>query len=297
VRAVPRRVWIVAGAVLALCLATGWFIVLRAALPRVSALATRVPRRTALMLQREAEARAAHRSFRIDQRWVPIDRVAPILRASVLVAEDDAFFSHGGLDWKEIRSSAERNLEAGRIVRGGSTITQQLAKNLYLGGERTLTRKGEEVVLALRIERALSKRRILELYLNLIEWGDGVFGIEAAARRYYGVSAASLDARQSARLAAIIINPRRYSPVQPAPRIEKRARMILGRLRRRGLLSESEYLAAIGPEHPHGFWDWIFGGRPSSPPPPLEDDGSGDSTPVPADSLDAAPDDTLQSVR
>src|SRR5262249_2138420 len=156
--------------------------------------------------------------------------ISPMLRAAVLVAEDDKFFSHGGLDWKEIQASARTNLKRGRIVRGGSTITQQLAKNLYLGDARSVSRKIKEAMLAGRIENALPKRRILELYLNLIEWGDGIFGCEAAARRYFGVGANDLTPRQALLLAAVIINPRRFSVLTPGPRIEKRVRMIASRM-------------------------------------------------------------------
>jgi monofunctional biosynthetic peptidoglycan transglycosylase len=224
-------------------------ITLRAALAATSfpvrELATRVPRATAFMRQRDAEARHVGRRSAIDQRWIPYERVSPLLRRAVLVAEDDAFFTHGGLDWNEIQASARRNLEAGRIVRGGSTITQQLARNLYLGDQRTLSRKLEEMFLALRIERALTKRRIFELYLNLIEWGDGIYGAEAAAERYFGVTAADLTPRESVLLAAIIINPRRYSPLDPGRRIERRVRLIAGRLRRRGDLDDESYRIAI----------------------------------------------------
>jgi len=261
----------------------------------VTALATRTPRRTALMRAREAAARREHRPFRVDQRTVPYERISPLLRHAVLVAEDDAFYSHGGLDWSEIRASARRNLKAGRIVRGGSTITQQLAKNLYLGDERTVTRKLKEAALAIRMERALSKRRIFELYLNLIEWGDGIFGAEAAARHRFGVAAADLDARQACLLAAVIINPRRYSALDPEPRIESRVRMIASRLRRRGVLSENEYLAAIGgAPPPRAGWlgrilgPW-FGGTPDTTAGPDREEAprpdSGAARGAPAESL------------
>ena len=211
----------------------------------VQTLATRIPRVTAYMRERDAESRRALRRLRIDQRWIPYERVSPLLRRAVLVAEDDAFFTHDGLDWNEIQASARRNLEAGRIVRGGSTITQQLARNLYLGEERTLSRKLKEAFLALRIERALTKRRIFELYLNLIEWGDGIYGAEAAAQRYFGVSAADLGPREAVLMAAVIINPRRYSPLDPGRRIQRRVRLIAARLRRRGDLDEDGYRLAI----------------------------------------------------
>jgi monofunctional biosynthetic peptidoglycan transglycosylase len=222
----------------------------RAGLYDIAGLARAVPRRTALMRLREAQAARAGRSCRIRQVWVPYARISPLLRRAVLVAEDDAFYQHGGLDWNELRAAARRDLEEWRVVRGGSTITQQLAKNLYLGDRRTLTRKTTEVFLALRMERTLAKRRIFELYLNLIEWGDGIFGCEAAARRYFGCSAADLSARQAVLLAAVVINPRRYSVLDPPPRIERRVRMIAARLRRRGHLSATQHAEAIGAPPP-----------------------------------------------
>ena len=212
----------------------------------VAVLAGRDPGRTALMRQREREAAARGRRYHESRAWVPYARVSPHLRRAVLIAEDDAFFSHDGLDWNEIRESAKHDLRTGRLARGGSTITQQLAKNLWLGTARTPMRKLEEVLLAVRLERALTKKRIFELYLNVIEWGDGVYGCEAAARRWFGTSAAALDARQSVRLAAVIINPRRYSPTEPPRRIERRIRMIASRMRRRGELSEADWRAVLG---------------------------------------------------
>jgi monofunctional biosynthetic peptidoglycan transglycosylase len=236
-------------------------------LPDVEDLESTTPRRTSWMRTREAEARRLGRPYHVDQRWIPYSQVSPRLRRAVLIAEDDAFFAHGGLDWNEIRSAARTNLERRRVVRGASTITQQLAKNLYLGGERSLLRKIREVILARRLERELSKRRIFELYLNLIEWGDGIFGAEAAARHSFGVSASDLDARQAALLAAVIINPRRYSPTQPGRRIERRARMILSRMLRRGFISEDEYRLALGESPRPSSLDWLFGPPESSPEP------------------------------
>jgi monofunctional glycosyltransferase len=218
----------------------------RAGLYDVDRLAREVPQRTALMRARSAAARRAGRAWRPRQAWVPYERISPLLRHAVLTAEDAAFYQHGGLDWSELRAAARRDLEERRVVRGGSTITQQLAKNLYLGDRRTVTRKLTEVFVALRMERALSKRRIFELYLNLIEWGDGVFGAEAAARHYFGVSAADLSPRQATLLAAVIINPRRFSVLAPSRRIERRVRMIAGRMHRRGALDDAQYAQALG---------------------------------------------------
>src|SRR5437867_4815137 len=211
-----RRLWI--GGLLAAVLFAafaGW-CAFRATLYPVDSLATHTPRRTALMLQRAREAAKQGRVARVDQRWVPYERISPLLRRAILVAEDDAFFAHGGLDWDEIRESARRDLERRKVVRGGSTITQQLAKNVFLGDARTPARKLTEAFLALRLERALNKRRIFELYLNLIEWGDGIYGAEAAARRTFGVAASDLNPREAVLLAAVIINPRKYSPLHPS---------------------------------------------------------------------------------
>jgi monofunctional glycosyltransferase len=219
----------------------------RAGHVEVATLATRVPARTSLMRQRAAEAARHGRRAAMDERWVSYDRISPLLRRAVLIAEDDAFYQHGGLDWNELQASARRNLEEHRVVRGGSTITQQLAKNLFLGTQRTPVRKLEEMFIAVRMERTLSKRRIFELYLNLIEWGDGIYGAEAAAQRWFGVPASDLNARQACLLAAIIINPRRYSAVHPSRRIERRARMIAARMRRRGFLGPEEVAALWGP--------------------------------------------------
>ena len=247
----------------------------------VDALATRAPARTALMLQREREARLRGRRYRVDQRWVPYERIAPSLRHAVLVSEDDRFFLHEGFDWEEIRESTRRNLESGRIVRGGSTITQQLAKNIFLGDRRNFVRKLREMFLAARIERTLTKRRILELYLNLIEWGDGVYGAEAAARRTFGVPASQLDARQSVLLAAVIINPRRYHPTAPTRRIERRAHTIARRLWRRGAFTEDEFRLATGAPPLEAGPDTTAAAAPdTTAPPPLPE----------ADTLPAGPD-------
>ncbi len=212
----------------------------------VAALATHDPGPTALMRQREREAREQGKPWSPAWRRVPYERISPHLRRAVLIAEDDAFYSHDGLDWNEIKASARKDLHEMRFARGGSTITQQLAKNLWLGTSRTPWRKFEEVLLALKLERTLSKKRIFELYLNVIEWGDGTFGAEAAARRWFHVPASALSARQSVRLAAVIINPRRFSPVEPPRRIERRVRMIASRMRRRGELSERDWRAVLG---------------------------------------------------
>jgi monofunctional biosynthetic peptidoglycan transglycosylase len=257
----------------------------------VRGLVSHPPGRTAMMHEREREARDQRRYYQESWHWVPLERVSATLRGAVLVAEDDKFFTHDGLDWDEIRISAQRNLHAHRIVRGGSTITQQLAKNLWLESSRTPWRKFEELILAMRLERELTKRRILELYLNTIEWGDGVYGVDAAARYWFGVGAGSLDANQSIRLAAVIINPRAFSPVRPNERIENRIKMIAERLRRRGAISEDQYRVTLGlpPEAVAPPVDSTLIARPeaTTAPPAGTEPAPPESAPPPADTTAA----------
>jgi len=249
-RGIRARWWLLLGALAAFVIVLAVISAIEVTRFDVARLARHTPQRTALMRQRIAEAAKDGRPYSIDVRTVPYERISPLLRRAVLIAEDDAFYSHDGLDWNEIKRSAKTDWEKGRVVRGGSTITQQLAKNLFLGSEVSLTRKLREAFLAIRLEKALDKRRIFELYLNRIEWGNGIFGIEAAARRYFGVSAGALSPRQAVLLAAVIINPIRYSVLAPAARIERRAKIIASRMRRRGYLSENDYYAAIAQPPP-----------------------------------------------
>ena len=199
-------------------------------LPDVRPLRTVNPTTTAWMELREREARAEGRTLRHEHRWVSYGRISQQLKRAVIVTEDSAFFEHEGVDLEQIRESMEANFEQGRAARGGSTITQQLAKNLYLSPSRNPIRKLRELIIARRLEAALSKARILEIYLNVIEWGDGVWGAEAASRRYFGVSAASLSSSQAALLAGAIINPRLLNPARPTPRLLRRQRIIMRRM-------------------------------------------------------------------
>jgi len=232
-----------AAAALALA-ATGLAAALWAWLPDAAALAASFPETTALVEQRRAEARREGRPFRPELRPVPLDRISPHLAAAVVLSEDAGFFGHAGFDWAEVRKAAEQNLRAGRTVRGASTITQQLAKNLWLGTERSWTRKVKEAALAVKLERALSKRRILALYLGVVEWGDGVFGAEPAARRWFGASAADLRPAQAAALAAMLPAPRRAA-LSPAPRwLAKRARRVLDLMARTGKIGPAEHTLA-----------------------------------------------------
>ena len=183
---------------------------------------------------RENEAASEGRRLRHVQVWIPYRRISQNLKRAVLVAEDDAFWDHEGVDFEQLRASIEINLERGRAVRGASTITQQLAKNLYLSPVkdpiRGPLRKLRELIIARRLEAALPKARILEIYLNVIEWGDGIWGAEAAARTYFGTSASALTADQSALLAAAIVNPRLLNPARPTRRLLSRQRIIRGRM-------------------------------------------------------------------
>jgi monofunctional glycosyltransferase len=188
------------------------------------------PAMTAFMKARLEKLHAVDRGARLHQQWVPYGRISPHLKRAIIAAEDAKFLDHEGFDWDAIQKAYEKNLKKGRIVSGGSTISQQLAKNLFLSGERTWWRKGEEAVLTVMIETVLTKRRILELYLNVIEWGNGVFGAEAAARYHFGVSAAALSAEQAARLAAMVPSPRRYVPGRHTVYLQRRADIILARM-------------------------------------------------------------------
>ena len=199
-------------------------------LPDVRVLATENPKTTAFIELRKREAADAGRTLRIRQRWVPYTQISNNLRRAVLVAEDSAFFDHDGIDLKELRASLEHNWEEGRFERGASTITQQLAKNLYLSPSRNPVRKLKELMITRRLEAALSKRRILEIYLNVIEWGDGIFGADAAARAYFAKPAAALSPEESALLAGAIINPREHNPARPTLRLLRRQQIIARRM-------------------------------------------------------------------
>lgn len=200
-------------------------------LPDVRRLTGTNPTTTAFMELRIREAADAGRSkFQIRYRWVPYSQVSANLRRAVIVTEDAAFYDHDGIDLTELKASFEKNWEEGQLLRGGSTITQQLAKNLYLSPTRNPMRKVEELMIARRLEAALTKRRIFEIYLNMIEWGDGIFGCEAAARAYFGSPCASLSVEQAALLAGAIINPRVHSPAKPTGRLLRRQQIIIRRM-------------------------------------------------------------------
>jgi monofunctional biosynthetic peptidoglycan transglycosylase len=223
-----RRVARVAAALGAAAFAVVAYVYLT--LPDVRVLRTTNPTNTAFMELRAEEAARDGRKLRHVHRWMPYSRISRNLQRAVLVAEDSRFWDHEGIDLEEIRKSIEINMERGTAVRGASTITQQLAKNLYLSPSRDPLRKLRELIIARRMEAALPKARILEIYLNVIEWGDGIWGADAAARTYFGVSASALNREQAALLAGAIINPRVLNPARPTARLLSRQRLILGRM-------------------------------------------------------------------
>lgn len=188
------------------------------------------PVTTSFMAVRLDELRKKEPRAELKKQWVPYARISNSLKRAVVAAEDAKFSGHEGFDWEGIQKALEKNQKKGRIVAGGSTISQQLAKNLFLSGDKTPWRKAQEAVITLMLEAVLDKRRILEIYLNVVEWGPGTFGAEAAARHYYGVSAAQLSAEQSARLAVLLPNPRRFGRLQDSPYLAARSQIILRRM-------------------------------------------------------------------
>jgi len=185
---------------------------------------------TSFMAYRMEELHAKTPKAEIAYRWVGYDRISNNLKRAMVAAEDAKFVDHEGFDWDGIQTAIDKNQKKGRVVAGGSTITQQLAKNLFLTPSRSYVRKAEEAVITVMLEAFLPKRRILELYLNVIEWGNGVFGAEAAARKYFGVSAAALSPEQAARLAAMAPNPRFYERNQSAPGLNRKIGIIVARM-------------------------------------------------------------------
>jgi monofunctional biosynthetic peptidoglycan transglycosylase len=191
---------------------------------------THDPASTAFMEERLERMREKKPNAALRQQWVPYARISSTLKRAVVAAEDAKFADHEGFDWEAMQKAWEKNQKRGKVVAGGSTISQQLAKNLFLSGSRTPWRKAQEAVITVMMESVMDKRRILEIYLNVIEWGDGIFGAEAAARHYFGVSASALSAEQAARLAAMVPNPRFYDRNRNAPWLEKKTQIILARM-------------------------------------------------------------------
>ena len=240
-------------------------------------LATINPETTAFMELRAREAAAEGRPLHHEHRWIPYTRISQALKRAVLVAEDDAFWEHEGVDLEQMREAVQVDLARRRPVRGGSTITQQLAKNLYLSPSRDPLRKLRELIIARRLEAALPKARIFELYLNLIEWGDGVWGADAAARRYFGVSAASLGPEEGALLAGAIVNPRVLNPARPNGRLLRRQKIILARM---GMVTPPSPAPVVAPQPPPDAPETLIG-DPAAELPPPEPPVEGQPVPTP----------------
>jgi monofunctional biosynthetic peptidoglycan transglycosylase len=206
------------GARLLLLALAGLVILQRSYCVRVVRLRFRNPGSTAFMRREDGGG--------VDYRWVPYGRISTTLKQAVIAAEDGNFLSHHGFDWQALREAYDRNRRQGELIRGGSTISQQLAKNLFLSPRRSLLRKAQEAVITAMLELLLDKRRILELYLNVIEWGDGIYGAEAASRHYYGIPAADLDQYRAATLAAMIPSPVYYDRHRRTSFLERRIETI-----------------------------------------------------------------------
>lgn len=216
--------WGLAGFFLAFVVVQVWYLLHIAYWTRFD------PQRTSFMESRLEGMRARNPKAELRHQWVDYGRISVQLKRAVIVAEDAKFVDHEGFDWEGIQRALEKNQRRGRVVAGGSTISQQLAKNLFLSGERSVLRKGQEALITIMLEAVMDKRRILEIYLNVAEWGEGVFGAEAAARHHYGVSAAALTPWQAARLAAMLPRPRYYDRNRSARYLEQYTERILARM-------------------------------------------------------------------
>jgi monofunctional biosynthetic peptidoglycan transglycosylase len=204
--------------------------------PDVSRLKKENPKKTSFIEYREEEWKKRGKKVRIQKKWVSLGHISPYVMKAVIIAEDDKFWSHKGFDLDAIQKAIEKDIEKGKFKFGGSTISQQLVKNLYLTPSKNPLRKAKEAIITWRIERSLQKRRIIELYLNVVEWGEGIFGIEAAAQHYYSKPAIALGPQEAARLAAVLPNPRRYRPNGSSKYVEKRATIIYDIMVRRGIV-------------------------------------------------------------
>jgi len=206
-------------------------------MPDISKWKKENPKKTAFMEYREKQWREKDPGINIHQIWVPLSNISTYLIKAVLIAEDDKFWRHEGFDYEAIRKAIESDLKAKRLKFGGSTLSQQLARNLYLSPEKSLLRKMSEALITWRMETVLSKRRILELYLNVVEWGEGIFGIEAASRHYYGKPSSQLTAVEATTLAAILPSPKRYNPLGDQSYVRTRANDIYNIMIQRGIIA------------------------------------------------------------
>jgi len=210
-------------------------------LPDVSGLKSNNPRSTALMVQRYREAKKTDATFRIQQQWIDFEAIPKLLRETVRISEDAAFYQHKGIDFVELKEALKKNWQKGEYARGASTITQQLAKNLYLSTDKNFLRKIKEFLIARRLENNLSKDRIFAIYLNVIEWGPGLFGVEAAAQHYFHKSVGQLNLEEIIRLVAVIPQPLKINPTENSDWLKWKARWILDALRRYAYIDQAEY--------------------------------------------------------
>lgn len=218
--------------------------------PNVSKLKRENPQKTAFMEYREKQWKEDGKKITIRQYWVPLSRISNYMTKAVIIAEDDKFWSHGGFDFEAMEKSLEKDIREEKFKFGGSTISQQLAKNLFLNPSKNPLRKIKEAILTWRLEKNLSKRRILELYLNIAEWGEGIFGVEAAARHYYGKPAGELNADEAAHLAAVLPNPRKYNPIGSSRYVNNRSRIIFEIMVKRGIVVKEYEDVMKSPEEP-----------------------------------------------
>jgi monofunctional biosynthetic peptidoglycan transglycosylase len=218
---------------------------LAATLPNVAILKSENPRTTALIEQRRREAQAEGRELKVKLVWVSFESLPALLKDAVRIAEDARFYEHDGIDYEELQAAVRKNIERRALVRGASTITQQLAKNLYLSTDRSFFRKIKEVFISRRMEETLSKDRIFHIYLNVIEFGPGIFGVEAAARHYFGKGAARLNLEEIVRLTAVVPRPLVEDPTRNSRWLKWRAGWILAMLRQTGRISAAEHQAAL----------------------------------------------------
>ena len=210
-------------------------------LPDVSGLTTKNPRSTSLMVQRYREAKKTDETFRIRQQWIDFEAIPKLLRETVRITEDASFYQHGGVDFAELKAAVKKNWQKGKYARGASTITQQLAKNIYLSTEKSLTRKIKEYLITRRLEKGLSKDRIFEIYLNVIEWGPGIFGVEAASQYYFYKTAGRLNLEEMVRLVAVIPQPLKINPTENSDWLKWKAKWILDALRRYAYIDQNQY--------------------------------------------------------
>ncbi|WP_235685583.1 MULTISPECIES: biosynthetic peptidoglycan transglycosylase [Corallococcus] len=248
------RRWVLGGVLLLGVATAAWTF---AGLPDAGPLAKENPKTTALIEQRATEAREAGHRPRRRQQWVPLSAVSKSAVDAVLLSEDASFYLHDGVDTVELARAVGQAVEAGKLGRGASTLTQQLAKNLWLSTDRSLLRKLKELVLAHRLEEALTKQRILTLYLNVVEWGNGVYGIEAGAHEHFGVSASQLSVAQGAVLAAMLPSPRKRSPASGSRALWKHAHRVVDALKVTRRISAAQAEAA------HAEVDRLLGRAPA----------------------------------